>query len=219
MASAPPGTAAADPEASRCGELERHLGGATKVAFLLGEDANVMDLAGPWEVFRDASAEPGTLFELYTVASAKGPLIMSGGLRVTPQFAVDAAPQPDVLVVPAHVSTEASRAWLREASKAAKVTLSVCTGAFHVAAVGLLDGLAATTHHLFFDAFEKAYPRVELRRTARFVDNGRIVTAGGLTAGIDAALHIVHRLHGAKAAALTARYLEYRGRGWRRCRP
>lgn len=196
------------------GELDPSLDPPVRVAFLLGEEANMMDTAGPWEVFQDARVESRRLFQLFTVAPASGMLTLSGGLQVTPHYSVGEAPQPDVIVVPAHLSTEAARSWLRQASQGARVTMSVCTGAFHLAAAGLLDGLAATTHHLFLDAFEKAYPGVELRRDARFVDCGRVATAGGLTAGIDLALHIVKRLYGIEVANSTARYLEYHGRAW-----
>jgi transcriptional regulator GlxA family with amidase domain len=182
-----------------------------RVAFLIGDDANVMDIAGPWEVFQDARVDGRAVFELFTVAPRAAPLTASGGLRLVPHFAFDDAPVPDLIVVPAHRASEASLAWLRQASAGARITLSVCTGAFHLAAAGLLDGLAATTHHLYFDAFHRAHPQVELRRDARFVDNGRIATAGGLTSGIDLALHVVARLHGSAVAASTSRYLEYSG--------
>lgn len=196
------------------GELGPYSGRPLQVAFLLGEEANVMDTAGPWEVFQDARMGPKNLFELFTVSPTREVLTLSGGLQVRPRYQAWDAPQPDIIVVPAHRSTEAAQAWLRQASQGATVTMSVCTGAFHLAAAGLLDGLKATTHHLFLDAFEKAYPHVELRRDARFVDNGRVATAGGLTAGIDLALHVVERLYGKDVAASTASYMEYQGPVW-----
>lgn len=88
--------------------------------------------------------------------------------------------------------------------------MSVCTGAFQLARVGLLDGLPATTHHDFWDAFEKEFPKVRLQRGPRFVDNGRVATAGGLTSGIDLALHVVGRYFGEETAARTAAYMEHR---------
>lgn len=184
-----------------------------KVAFLLGDNANVIDTAGPWEVFQDAMAEvEGRMahFSLYTVAPTPEPVRMTGGLVVQPRFAVADAPQPDVIVVPAQRSTEGSRAWLKAASAKAEVTMSVCTGAFQLARVGLLDGLPATTHHDFWDAFEKEFPKVRLQRGPRFVDNGRVATAGGLTSGIDLALHVVGRYFGEETAARTAAYMEHR---------
>lgn len=184
-----------------------------KVAFLLGEGANVIDTAGPWEAFQDAmptiDGQMTHPFALFTVAPTKEPVRMTGGLLVKPHYSIDKAPQPDVIVVPAHRSTEASRAWLKAASAKADVTMSVCTGAFQLGRVGLLDGLKATTHHEFYDAFSKEFPQVTLERTPRFVDSGRIATAGGLTSGIDLALHVIGRYFGPDTAAATARYMEH----------
>src|SRR5262245_444339 len=188
-----------------------------KVAFMLGEHANVIDTAGPWEVFQDASSPDGddAPFELYTVAPEEGLLEMTGGLKVQPHYTIANAPQPNVIVVPAHKSTADSRAWLKRASAGTDVTMSVCTGAFQLARAGLLKGVPATTHHEFFDNFAKEFPEVELRRGLRFVDSGRIATAGGLTSGIDLALHIVSRYHGVATAEATARYMEYSSDAWR----
>jgi transcriptional regulator GlxA family with amidase domain len=190
-----------------------------RVAFLLGENANVIDTAGPWEVFQDTMIEGvfghSNPFELCTVAPSREPLQMTGGLRVVPDFSIDDAPEPNVIVVPAHRATDASRAWLKRASATTDVTMSVCTGAFQVARAGLLDGFKATTHHEFWDDFAKEFPRVTLERGPRFVDNGRVATAGGLTSGIDMALHIVKRYFGEEVAARTARYMEHDSTAWR----
>lgn len=184
------------------------------VAFMLGEGANVIDTAGPWETFQDAapaSDDAGMFhpFRLFTVAPTLEPVRMTGGLMVHPHYSVETAPQPHVIVVPAQRSTEASRAWLKAAAETADLTMSVCTGAFQLGRVGLLDGLQATTHHQFYDAFAKEFPRVDLQRTPRFVDSGRIATAGGLTSGIDLALHVVGRYWGPEVADATARYMEH----------
>ena len=190
----------------------------TKVAFLLGEGANVIDTAGPWEVFQDVEVDAligsRSPFELYTVGPSEEILSMTGGLKVKPNYSIANAPQPNVIVVPAQKATDEARAWLRTAAAKTDVTLSVCTGAFQLARAGLLDGMAATTHHDFFDGFAKEFPKIELRRGLRFVDNGRIATAGGLTSGIDMALHIVSRYFGAETAAATARYMEYSSEAW-----
>src|SRR5688500_10232415 len=138
-----------------------------RVAFLLGDSANVIDTAGPWEVFQDTMLD-GTLmhthpFELYTVAPTAAMLKMTGGLQVVPHYDVANAPQPNVIVVPAHQSTPESLAWLKRASAAADVTMSVCTGAFQLARAGLLAGLPATTHHDFWDKFAKELDRKSTR--------------------------------------------------------
>ena len=190
----------------------------TKIAFLLGEHANVIDTAGPWEVFQDVEVNSflgsHSPFELYTVGPSEEILTMTGGLQVKPNYSIANAPQPDVIVVPAQRATDETRAWLRAASAKTDVTLSVCTGAFQLARAGLLNGVAATTHHEFWDSFAKEFPAIELRRGLRFVDNGRIATAGGLTSGIDMALHIVARYFGDATAKATATYMEYSGEAW-----
>ena len=191
----------------------------TKIAFLLGEHANVIDTAGPWEVFQDVEVEAligkRSPFELYTVGPSEEVLTMTGGLKVKPHYSIANAPQPNVIVVPAQRATDETRAWLRTASAKTDVTLSVCTGAFQLARAGLLNGMAATTHHEFLDGFAKEFPAIELRRGLRFVDNGRIATAGGLTSGIDMALHIVARYFGEETATATAAYMEYSSEAWR----
>jgi transcriptional regulator GlxA family with amidase domain len=200
-------TAAAGTPAAPLPRRER-----VRVAFMLGDGANVIDTAGPWEVFQDVMVDDGGHrhpFELYTVAPTDQMLRMTGGLQVVPHYSIANAPQPEVIVVPAHRSTDESRAWLAAASAGTDVTVSVCTGAFQLARAGLLKGMPATTHHDFFDAFAKEFPDIELRRGLRFVDNGRIATAGGLTSGIDMALHIVSRYYGVEVAAATAAYMEY----------
>ena len=102
-------------------------------------------------------------------------------------------------------------AWLRRVAPRVDVLMSVCTGAFQLAAAGLLDGLPATTHHDFWDSFASRHPRVLLRRGDRFVESSpRLATAGGLTSGIDLALRVVERYFGRDAAKRTAAYMEYR---------
>jgi len=185
-----------------------------KVAFLLGADTNVIDTAGPWEVFQDvmvmragAHANP---FEMFTVGPGDSPLAMTGGLRVVPDYDIDSAPTADVIVVPAQRATAAALEWLRTSSKGADMVMSVCTGAYQLARAGLLDGLNATTHHDFWDDFAREFPKVRLQRGTRFVDNGRIATSAGLTSGIDLALHVVARYLGDDAAAATAKYMEWK---------
>jgi transcriptional regulator GlxA family with amidase domain len=185
-----------------------------KVAFMIGEHANVIDTAGPWEVFQDVVSDDVGC-ELYTVAPTSELLEMTGGLLVKPNYSIDDAPQPHVIVVPAHRSTTKSREWLAAASAGTDVTMSVCTGAFQLARAGLLKGIPATTHHQFFDSFAKEFPDVELRRGLRFVDSGRIATAGGLTSGVDLALHIVARYWGVEVAQATAAYMEYTSDAWK----
>jgi transcriptional regulator GlxA family with amidase domain len=186
-----------------------------KVAFMIGKGTNVIDMAGPWEVFQDTTFDNDEAFELFTVGPDEDLLKFTGGLQVKPHYSIEDSPQPHVIVIPAQGATDKSREWLRAASAGTDMTMSVCTGAFQLARVGLLDGKPATTHHDFWDKFAKEFPKVELRRGSRFVDNGRIATAGGLTSGIDLALHVVSRYFGADTAAATAQYMEYSSEAWR----
>ncbi|MGZ8347387.1 MAG: DJ-1/PfpI family protein [Allosphingosinicella sp.] len=191
-----------------------------RVAFMLGESTNMIDTAGPWEVFQDAHApsangEMRMPFELFTVAPDVEGRRMTGGFLTRAHHSFDDAPQPNVIVVPAHGGSPRSLEWLRQASREADVTMSVCTGAFQLARAGLLEGLAVTTHHDFWDRFATEFPNLELCRGVRFVDSGRIATAGGLTSGIDLALHIVRRYFGEESAAATAAYMEHGSDAWR----
>ncbi len=143
----------------------------------------MIDTAGPWEVFQDVEVDAlvGTRspFELYTVGPSEEILTMTGGLKVKPNYSIANAPQPNVIVVPAQRATDETRAWLRTAAAKTDVTLSVCTGAFQLARAGLLNGVAATTHHDFLDAFAKEFPtgriapRLALRRQRPHRDRGR----------------------------------------------
>lgn len=195
-----------------------HNPGATQlpVAVLLDQGATVIDFAGPWEVFQDAEVANIPGFRLFTVAASRAPLQASGGLRLLPDYSFEDAPEPRVIVLGAQGGNNnaAKLAWLRKASAKAEIVLSVCTGAFLLARTGLIDGLSATTHHDFYEKFADAYPKVHLIRDRRFVDNGKFITAGGLTSGVDAALHVVSHFYGQAAARSVAAYMEHDGSGW-----
>ncbi|HVT46057.1 MAG TPA: DJ-1/PfpI family protein [Thermoanaerobaculia bacterium] len=198
--------------------------GKIKVAFVLTEGATMIDFAGPWEVFQDVhvpsrgtSMDDQMPFSLYTVSQAREPIRTSGGMKVVPDYTFADAPMPDVVVVGAQRGSKDLAAWLRKVAPEVDVLMSVCTGAFKLADAGLLDGKRATTHHDFFDRFEKSHPKVELVRGRRFVEaNEVIASAGGLTSGIDLALHVVSRYFGEAVAAKTAEYMEYESDGWKR---
>jgi transcriptional regulator GlxA family with amidase domain len=189
--------------------------GPIPVAFVVTASANVIDFAGPWEVFQDA-AVPGTdasAFRLYTVGDSRRPVTLTGGLVLVPDYTFDDAPTPSVIVVGAQHGSPRMLQWLRQvgADPRTDALMSVCTGAFKLADAGLLDGKHATTHHDFFDEFARRFPNVQLDRGARYVESGpHLFTAGGLTSGFDLALHIVARYYGDDAARSTATYMEYR---------
>jgi YHS domain-containing protein/putative intracellular protease/amidase len=191
--------------------------GSIPVAFLISEGAQVIDFAGPWEVFQDVMV-PGRTdhpFRLYTVSESTAPIHTSGGMKIVPDYNFENAPVPKVIVIPAQSRpSEAALEWIRKSTKTTDVTMSVCTGAFVLARTGLLSGKAATTYHGAFVRFANEFPDIHLKRGARFVENGNLATAGGLSSGIDLALRVVERYFGREVAQNTAYDLEYQGQGW-----
>lgn len=194
------------------------------VAILLFEDVEVLDFAGPYEVFSRTRLEPGVAsrrtrdsapFDVLTVAREPGPIAATGGLRVIPDYSFGDVPEIDILVVPGGFGTRPLLAddqmieWIRDRSGRARRVTSVCTGALLLAAAGVLQGRRATTHWSALDALGEIDPTIEVARGARVVEDG-VVTSAGVSAGIDMALTIVARLHGQDVAEETARYMEYR---------
>jgi putative intracellular protease/amidase/YHS domain-containing protein len=191
--------------------------GQIPVAFLISDGAVVIDFCGPWEVFQDAMipSRQDMPFRLYTVAETKKPIRTSGGMQIVPDYTIQNAPPPKVIVIPAQSQpSPAVLEWIRKSSKTTDVTMSVCTGAFVLAKTGLLNGKSATTYHGAFGRFAMQFPDIQLKRGARFVENGNLATAGGLSSGIDLALRVVERYYGREVARNTAYNLEYQGEGW-----
>jgi putative intracellular protease/amidase/YHS domain-containing protein len=193
--------------------------GPINVAFVISKGAVLIDFAGPWEVFENATI-PGrdmmdSAFEVYTVAETLDPIAASGGMKIVPNYTFQNAPQPKVIVIPAQDdSSEPMLNWIRKATQHSDVTMSVCTGAYVLAATGLLNGKAATTHHTAYSDLEMKFPDVQVKRGARFIEEGNLATAGGLTSGMDLALRVIGRYFGAEAIEQTAFQLEYQGQGW-----
>ena len=191
--------------------------GSIPVAFVISEGAVVIDFCGPWEVFRDVMV-PGRQdhpFRLYTVSDKTAPIQAGGGMKIVPDYTFANAPAPKVIVIPAqHEPSPGMLEWIRENSKNTDLTMSVCTGAFILAKTGLLSDKSATTFHGAFRSFAIEFPDVHLKRGARFVEDGNLATAGGLSSGIDLALRVVERYFGREVAQKTAYELEYQGQGW-----
>jgi putative intracellular protease/amidase/YHS domain-containing protein len=191
--------------------------GQIPVAFLISDGAVVIDFCGPWEVFNDVmiAGKEEMPFRLYTVAETKRPIRTAGGMQIVPDYAIEDAPPPKVIVIPAQSPPNPGVLdWIRKSSKTTDVTMSVCTGAFVLAKTGLLNGKSATTYHGAFGRFATEFPNIQLKRGARFVENGNLATAGGLSSGIDLALRVVERYYGREVARKTAYDMEYQGEGW-----
>jgi transcriptional regulator GlxA family with amidase domain len=193
------------------------------VGLLIFDGVEVLDFAGPFEVFSRTRLVSGAdsrrtddsaPFDVFTVAQAHGVVNAIGGLQVVPKYAWDDAPSIDILVVPGGFGTRAlltdeqTLAWIRrQAGRATHVT-SVCTGALLLAKVGALAGRRATTHWAALDLLASIDPTIQVQRDTRVVSDG-IVTSAGVAAGIDMAFHVVESLHGKLVADETAHYIEF----------
>lgn len=192
------------------------------IGILLFDEVEVLDFAGPFEVLSTASRvarrtgapEP---FKVLLVAQTSSVVHARAGLRVTPDHGLRNHPPLDVVLIPGGDVTavleeaEVIR-WVKTTSEAAKLTVSVCTGAFLLGAAGLLDDRRVTTHWEDVDDLRRAYPRAQVETTARWIDVGDLVTSAGISAGIDMSLHLVRRLAGEDLALRTARQMDYEWR-------
>src|SRR5262249_12083006 len=159
------------------------------VAIIVHEGVELLDFAGPGEVFQ--AAAQGRAFKVYTVGNSTQPITSQQFLKVTPNYAISDCPKPDIVVIPGGNTnvlrkSPAMMKWVKEASADAEIMFSVCTGAFVLADLGLLDGKEATTHWSALKGLEK-FPKVKVCSDRRVADNGKIVTAAGVSAGIDGA--------------------------------
>lgn len=191
------------------------------VGILVFDDVELLDMAGPYEVFTTAarvrarSRPPGEppAFVVTTIARHAGPVRARAGLRLQPDHVLGAHPHLDCAIVPGGVvDAELGHAdlmsWIAEQARHARILASVCTGALLLAQAGVLDGLAATTHWEDLDALRALRPGTQVREGVRWVDQGRIVTSAGIAAGIDMSLHLVERLHSRELAERTARQMD-----------
>jgi putative intracellular protease/amidase len=179
-----------------------------KVAILIFNGVQIIDYTGPWEVFGQAG------FEVFTVAQKPDPITTVFGMTVTPNHTFADELKADILLVPGGYVGGAEQdpqtlKWLQASAEKATVVLSVCNGAYILAKAGLLNGLTATTTAGLIDGLAKAAPNIKVVHDQRFVDNGKIITAGGLSAGIDGALHVVSKLYSKGRAQAVALGLEY----------
>ena len=177
------------------------------IAFYLQDGVEVLDFAGPMEVFSYAG------YKVFTVSATKKPITSQGILSVVPDYSIEDAPKADILAFFGGNSNAATNdpkviQWVKEQENV-QYHFSVCTGAFILAEADVLNGKTATTFHNALDNLESTYPKIDVRKNVRFVDNGNVITTAGISAGIDGALHLVAKLQGLNAARRTAYYMEY----------
>lgn len=195
------------------------------LAIYIFDEVEVLDFAGPFEVFSVCGRRTGhdIPFNVYTIAE-KSTVRARNNLIITPTYQLTNCPKPDIFLIPggggyhADGSPFGSRKemdnpilldWIREHNKTSELVLSVCTGSLILAKAGLLNGLSATTHHGAVEAMRTIAPSTTLLPEERWVDNGRIILSAGVSAGIDMSLYVISKLFGKTTADETAHYMQY----------
>jgi transcriptional regulator GlxA family with amidase domain len=203
--------------ASEC-DMER-----LKTGILIFPDVELLDFAGPFEVFSvvrlnpERRREEPSPFDVFTVAERPGPVRVWAGLEVLPQRTLEDCPPLDILVVPGGWGTRALVKeagvveWIRRQAKRAQVAASVCTGSFLLAEAGLLARGQATTHWASIERMRQTYPAIDVIDGPRYVRMGKVITSAGISAGIDMALRVVADVFGEGVATESARYMQYEG--------
>ena len=192
-----------------------------RVGIVIFEGVEVLDFCGPFEVFsisrldeRKRFEDPSP-FEVLLVAQENGLVVTTGGMKVIPHHTFATCPEPDILVVPGgwgvrrEISNPVLLEWLKQLAPKVETLASVCTGSMLLGFAGLLDGLHATTHWNSLDWMRDSFPRVVVERGKRVVEEGRVITSAGISAGIDMALKVVERTFGGKVARAAAERMEY----------
>jgi len=197
----------------------------SNVGILIFDDVEVLDFAGPFEVFSRARLVPGAEsrrtedsapFVVFTVARSTAPVTASGGLSVTPRYSFANVPRIDLLVVPGGFGTrtllkdDKALDWIRRTAVNVRQLTSVCTGSLLLAQAGLLRGRRATTHWSALDLLAGLDAGLQVDRERRVVDDGGVITSAGVASGIDMSFYILERMCGKAVADDTARYMEYR---------
>ncbi len=194
-----------------------------RIAILVFDDVEVLDFAGPYEVFTTASRvhgrshpETAPLFDVVCVSQGGQPIRARAGLKVLPEHSFTSCPKPEVLIVPGGVVIATMRCtdtlhWIADSSAKASITASICTGVFLLAACGVVTNEDVTTHWEDIADLREQFPALTVREGIRWVDNGGLVTSAGISAGIDMSLHLVGRLNGVDSAHKTALQMAYIG--------
>lgn len=168
----------------------------------------VLDYAGPYDVF----AAGGNSFNVYTVGADSKPIRTSPNLSVNPEYTIQNAPKPDIIIIPAgtnHRVNKEARNWIVKSAKDADHVLSICNGAILIAELGLLDGLNATANRSGLNTLRRFDKIKKVFEDRRYVDNGKVITSGGISAGIDASFYLISKILGEERAQAAANNLEY----------
>ncbi len=188
--------------------IQKRAEGRTTILFYLHEGIEILDWAGPAEAFTVSG------FDVITASVDGKPITSQGVFKIEPMYSIENCPKTDIIAFFGGNANAASNnpkviSWLKKRAEETDIVFSVCTGAFFLAKAGLLDGQVATTFHESISSLQKLAPKAVIKRNVKYVDNGKIVTAAGVSSGIHGALHLVQRLKGKERAQATARYMEY----------
>ncbi|WP_163410814.1 DJ-1/PfpI family protein [Flavobacterium ajazii] len=187
-----------------------------KVGIFIFNEVEVLDFAGPFEVFSLAEKDNEKLFKVITISENGEMITTRNGLKVQPDASFEQNPDIDILIIPGGYGAEEIEIknkkvleWIKTQNEKVQILASVCTGAFLLAEAGLLDHKKATTHWMDIPRLEKEYPAITVIKNTRFVDEDAIITAGGISSGINMSFHIIKKLHGLQIAEATAKRMEY----------
>ena len=195
-----------------------------KIAIVLFDQVEVLDFAGPFEVFSiTGRRQTGEAYDVFTVA--ENPQVSArNNLIITPTYTFYNCPTPDIFLIPGgggyhpdgkpfgsrkEMDNPVMHQWIHQHFALAELVLSVCTGALILAKAGLLENLEATTHFMAVEALQKMAPNTKVSPEKRWVDNGKIILSAGVSAGIDMSYHVVEKLQGKEVALEAARYMQY----------
>ncbi len=186
------------------------------VAIVVFDEAEVLDFAGPFEVFSVTGKWKGeSPFDVFLVAQEDRPVIARNHFSVNPHYTFANAPAAEIILIPGGYGTRQEMNnpvlldWVKERAAQAELVLSVCTGSLVLAKAGLLDGLAATTHWMAIDLLKEVAPQTRVLEDERVVDNGKIIVSAGVASGVDMSLYVVGKLLGEQTAKETAKYIEW----------
>jgi len=186
------------------------------VAIFIYKDAEVLDFAGPFEVFSVTSElQNFELYNVFTVSKKMEPVIAINGLSVNPTYSFKNAPPIDILIIAGGNGSRAQARdmktlhWIKSVHHDTLYTASICSGSRLLGVLGLLDNHPYCTHKAVYDDMKIIVPSGTPQKELRFVNFGKIFTSGGISAGIDLSFHIVEKMHGNLIAQQTADYMEY----------
>lgn len=187
------------------------------IGILIFDEVEVLDFAGPFEVFSIATDDNATkLFNVSIIAEANRIITARNGLKVLPDYSLQDTNKIDILIIPGGFGAEtvefknkALLEWIIETNQKTIITASVCTGAIILAETKLLDNKKATTHWMDIDRLKKDYPAIQVMTNKKYVEDGKFITSGGISAGINMSLYIIEKLFGNETAVNTAKRMEY----------